>query len=201
VQSLFIKETLRKAASATTASNARLVVCHSPDDGGAYFADVEAELAAQGPGDLGARMHRCLTEVLKTAGSAVLVGTDLPSLTASMLRTALDSLTGHDAVLGPTKDGGYYLIGFRTRPAAEIFTNMPWSTERVADITRTRMSALGLSWTETEPISDADSFEDLRALSTRRPSPLSPSTRSRLQELVGPASHGWGAPVVSPPET
>ena len=53
-------------------------------------------------------------------------------------------VAGNDAVIGPSKDGGYYLIGLQQMNAG-LFKDMPWSTERVADITRQRLRELGWS--------------------------------------------------------
>jgi uncharacterized protein len=84
----------------------------------------------QGPGDLGARMARAMRA--HAPGSArdgvVIIGTDAPRLTASDLADAFAALRRHDCVVGPSCDGGYWLIGARPRLAARItLAKVRWS--------------------------------------------------------------------------
>jgi hypothetical protein len=65
-----------------------------------------------------------------------------------------------DAVLGPAVDGGYVLLGLR-RAESALFTDMPWGGDRVAEITRERMAALGWRWRELPALRDVDRPEDL----------------------------------------
>ena len=86
-------------------------------------------LAQQGE-DLGARQARLVSEVLALGHQAALViGTDSPTLPREWLDEAVSLVMAPDVdlVLGPTDDGGYYLIGLR-RLRAELFEGMPWST-------------------------------------------------------------------------
>ena len=80
----------------------------------------------QGPGDLGARMHRALST--PQAGPVVLVGSDIPEITTRHVRSAFRALGRADIVLGPARDGGYWLIGISARRAPPAFGAVRWST-------------------------------------------------------------------------
>ena len=69
----------------------------------------------QGGGDLGRRMARPL--VALPPGPVAIVGTDIPDLAKAHIAAAFGALGSHDAVFGPAPDGGYWLAGFRRRPA------------------------------------------------------------------------------------
>lgn len=124
-------------------------------------------LHSQKGDDLGARMHHALTCGISENRSAVLIGTDCPSLTASDLHEAIEALAhGHDAVVGPSADGGYYLIGL-SRPAPQLFSDMPWSTASVLNETRARLQAAGLRWHELRTQHDIDIPADLTHLPSK----------------------------------
>ena len=91
---------------------------------------------------------------------------------------------GVDVVLGPAYDGGYYLIGLRT-PHAELFTDIPWSTDRVFAKTLHRAETIGLRARSLPACADVDTFTDLAELAkTVREDPDgAPRTRAVLSEL------------------
>ncbi len=68
---------------------------------------------AQGPGDLGARMARAIRAL--APGPVVIVGSDVPDIGPAQVAAAFAALGRHDAVFGPSPDGGYWLIGWRGR--------------------------------------------------------------------------------------
>ena len=84
----------------------------------------------QAKGDLGNRMKAALSQTLKETKQAVLIGTDCIDVDHHLIGKAFQHLESADLVLGPAKDGGYYLIGCN-RVYPEIFTGIDWSTERV----------------------------------------------------------------------
>ena len=130
-------------------------------------------------GDLGARLEAALEAAFAAgAGAALVIGCDLPLLTAAVLRQAARELARHPAVLGPATDGGYYLLGL-TRPAfgPHPFRNMPWSTDTVARRTLDVLEAAGTPAVLLPALSDCDSADDLRRLAR-------PPLRERL---AGPA--------------
>src|SRR5437016_380346 len=77
------------------------------------------ELLPQLPGDLGARMQAALEAALP----ACVIGTDAPTLARAQLDEALAQVGSHDAVIGPSADGGYWLLGL-SRPVPELFHSM-----------------------------------------------------------------------------
>lgn len=122
------------------------------------------KLVAQIGEHLGARMDRCFRTLFDLGYRRVLLsGTDIPLLPASSYVQALSMLAEHDVVLGPSFDGGYYLIGL-TRPAAELFADMPWSTDRVLALTLEKTRALGFTTALLPPCRDVDTVDDLLAV-------------------------------------
>ena len=104
------------------------VIAHDPPEAAPLFRALAPEFglrAQQGP-DLGARMAECVAAVLGAgATGVVLVGSDAPHVSAEHIRLAVRLLGegAHDVVLGPSEDGGYYLIGLR-RLHRELFDSM-----------------------------------------------------------------------------
>ena len=155
----------------------RLELWCTPDTKHDCFAECRQRyhviLYRQQGSDLGARMHMALQQALKQHTWAVLIGTDCPGLNSALLNKAYQVLdNGSDAVLGPSADGGYYLIGAR-RVAAELFSRIAWGTDRVADSTRGRLKKLGYEWSELPVLRDIDTPEDLEAWQGRATIPLS----------------------------
>ncbi|MFB3107603.1 MAG: TIGR04282 family arsenosugar biosynthesis glycosyltransferase, partial [Pseudomonadales bacterium] len=105
--------------------------------------------------DLGERMAHAISACLEAGSSALIVGSDCPTITAAYIRQAAAVLDTHDLVLGPAEDGGYGLIGLR-HPAPELFTGMLWSTAEVFAQTVARANCLGLSWSVLETLWDVD---------------------------------------------
>lgn len=85
-------------------------------------------LIAQGAGDLGRRLER-VTKTLPR-GPLLVIGSDVPGITPDLVSRAFHALEGHEAVIGPSGDGGYWAIGLRRRPAPpNPFRAVRWSTE------------------------------------------------------------------------
>lgn len=99
---------------------------------------------------------------------AVLVGMDTPQLSPALLVSAIERLETCDAVLGPTLDGGYWLIGFR-RLDQRAFEGVPMSTERTYGSQLARLEQLGLSCAILPVLRDVDNFSDAAAVSRSIP--------------------------------
>jgi hypothetical protein len=108
-------------------------------------------------------MAQALDRALAVSDSVLLMGTDLPALTAAVLQQAARALEGADAVFVPALDGGYGLFGLR-RPVPSLFDDMVWSTPQVMADTRLRLAAAGLRHIELEPLADIDEPADLARL-------------------------------------
>ena len=125
----------------------RPAMAYAPLDARAFFHALAPDFAlvAQRGEDLGARLSHAFEDLLADgAPGAIVIGSDVPTLPSAVLEAALERLAGADLVLGPSEDGGYYLIGLR-EPRAALFADMAWSTEVVFEETMRRASALGLA--------------------------------------------------------
>lgn len=91
---------------------------------------VDVPIFTQRGADLGERMFNALQESFKVYGKCVIIGIDSPTIPPQWIQAALQDLDLHDVVLGPTEDGGYYLIGMN-RLLEEPFHGIPWSTREV----------------------------------------------------------------------
>jgi len=96
----------------------------------------------------------------KGARQVVLHGTDIPGLTPEHLETAFSALRRSDLVLGPSTDGGYWLMGLR-KPA-DLFDGMEWGSSSVFDQTLAAARAQGISVQVLSPLTDMDTAEALR---------------------------------------
>ncbi len=127
-------------------------------------------------------MMACLDSLLAGGCPGVLlIGSDTPTLPAAVLHEAVDLVAsgGPDVVLGPSEDGGYYLIGLRAR-RPELFVEMPWSTGTVLAETVRRAEALGLTVALLPTWFDVDTPPDLARLAASLAAsdePAAPHTR------------------------
>lgn len=144
-------------------------------------------LIPQTGADLGARMAGVFQRLFGQGFEAVvLIGADSPTLPPDYLRRAIRALddVGVDGVIGPSEDGGYYLIGLR-QPCPELFAGIAWSTARVMDQTLARARRSGRRLRTLPAWYDVDTVEDLRRLAAelkgRRGSPV------RTRHLLGTA--------------
>lgn len=117
-------------------------------------------LSEQGEGDLGERLARAAQRRIENGEAVILIGTDCPELTAQRLQAAAMALENHDAVIHPTADGGYALLGLR-RFHRRIFQGIAWSTDSVAYTTLCRSGELGWSVHVADLLHDIDQPEDL----------------------------------------
>lgn len=101
----------------------------------------------------------------------VLIGSDLPDLPAALIERAFAELQSHDAVIGPARDGGYYLIGFTTAHfLPEVFERISWSTERVFEQTMGILNSRGRKTHVLPRWHDVDTWSDLEDLIRRNAS-------------------------------
>ncbi len=121
------------------------------------------EWSEQGEGDLGERLARSTQRATAQGETVLLIGTDCPGLTAEILWETAQSLAHHQACIVPVSDGGYALLGLHQyHPSA--FLDMPWSTNKVAQITRKRLHDLGIFLHEFPILNDIDEPSDLKYL-------------------------------------
>jgi len=143
-------------------------IAYTPAEARVFFEEVAPGfvLVPQRGADLGDRLANSLGELLdKGHQGALAIDSDTPTLPLGYLEQALDSVTtpNVDVVLGPTEDGGYYLIGLRT-VHRELFEAMAWSTSQVLSETIRRAEATGLRVACLPPWYDIDTPMDLARL-------------------------------------
>ncbi|RIW15833.1 glycosyltransferase [Algoriphagus lacus] len=119
--------------------------------------------------DLGQRMSQAFSRLFEIGfEKVIIIGTDCAELTSQDLKNAFSMLDSHDLVLGPAKDGGYYLLGTR-RNYPELFREIPWSTEKVLELTRIKANELNLKHGLLNALSDIDTAEDWQNFITKNP--------------------------------
>ena len=158
---------LLDVAAACRRSGADTYVAYTPPEGRDLLAELfpfaRALFPQTGEG-LGERMAAALDYVLAQGyGRCLLIGSDLPTLTAEHLDGAFAALERAEATLGPTPDGGYYLAGLR-RPCPALFAGQRYGAGGVYDAARAALAQAGVSFTPAPPCADVDTPEDLLAL-------------------------------------
>lgn len=114
----------------------------------------------KGP-DLGARMQHAFETAFKDLyEKVVIVGSDLYDLNPTHIEDALKALETHDLVLGPSLDGGYYLLGMKELHSA-VFKNKLWGTDSVLESTLKDLQPQNVKLLDA--LNDIDTFEDLKA--------------------------------------
>lgn len=94
------------------------------------------------------------------AEKAVIIGTDCIDISNDLISQAFAELDRTDVVLGPTQDGGYYLLGLK-KLIPEIFNNVDWSTDRVLNQTLKTLREKGLRFQLLQTLKDIDTANDL----------------------------------------
>ena len=145
----------------------------------------------QGEGSLGDRMARCLARAERQgAASAVVAGSDAPTLAASDVRAAFEALEAADVVFAPAPDGGYSLVGVRSGVDCErVFRGVRWSTAEALEDTKRGAESAGYQTLLLASVPDVDEVNDLLELGRRlRCAPrLAPATRELLERIGLPA--------------
>ncbi len=110
--------------------------------------------------NLGERMYNAIKRVFSLGYSRiVLIGSDIPGLKEELIEQAFNLLEINDIVIGPTEDGGYYLIAMK-RPYRLVFKDIPWSTEQTFQVTVKRANSRGLRVGYTDTLVDIDTLTD-----------------------------------------
>ena len=147
--------------------NADLFVGVAPSNQSGFFTGMpgtDIRLFVQEGKELGDKMHRAIQDRLAEGYErAVIIGSDSPSLPVSYIERALSS--DKDLVLGPSTDGGYYLIGMRGK-MVEVFDGVSWGTEKVLRETCARLERDGAELELLPVWYDVDSPEDLKFFKT-----------------------------------
>lgn len=124
------------------------------------FTDPKTKFVIQQGEDLGQKMSAAFKKLFKNHQSVVLIGCDLPDLTSALISNAFDALQSNDVVIGPSCDGGYYLIGLN-KETPDLFKEISWSTEKVLNQTLEKAERLSLKVQLLDQLRDIDTLEDL----------------------------------------
>lgn len=111
--------------------------------------------------DLGGRMKDAFQNVFSHGTEkAIIVGTDVPDLNKGIVEQAIEALDNADVVIGPSKDGGYYLLGMK-KFHGSLFEEMKYSTSSVFPETISKIEKLGLEYFVLPELHDIDNEEEL----------------------------------------
>ncbi|MBR9845823.1 MAG: glycosyltransferase [Algicola sp.] len=135
-----------------------------------YFSDAVVDTkwndvykAVQKGKDLGERMKNAFLKGFEDGYEhIVLIGSDLPDISAFHIQNGLKALKDTEVVFGPAEDGGYYLIGL-SKMHQEVFEHKPWSQSNLLKETLQELHNNHVSVSTLEPLNDIDTFEDLEA--------------------------------------
>jgi rSAM/selenodomain-associated transferase 1 len=144
-----------------------------------YFKPEEVWL--QSEGDLGERLEKVLRLALKRRPIVLAIGADSPGLPAAFMESARQALATADAVLGPSADGGFYLIGLKSSPVG-MLDGIQWSHSTTLAATATKLEQFGMKTVLINPWFDVDCHDDLERL--RRQLANSPSAAPKTAELL-----------------
>ena len=127
-----------------------------------HMIDLGFEIAFQEGENLGQRLSNAFDATLGSgAQKVIIVASDVPDLDVGLINEAISSLDDSDVVIGPSYDGGYYLIGMK-EPHPELFLNVSWSTEKVYQETLQAIKEKGLVVRQLPILIDIDTEADLR---------------------------------------
>ncbi len=113
---------------------------------------------------LGERMQNAFENIFSLgADQVVIIGSDCPELTTEVIEEAFDTLNEKDTVIGPAKDGGYYLLGMKKNHHV-LFENKQWSTDSVLEDTIIDLIEKRLTYGRLQQLSDLDTIYDLHLL-------------------------------------
>lgn len=111
--------------------------------------------------DLGEKMKNAFIEVFaKGYSKVVIIGSDCYELSAELIDEAMKKLNNYDVIVGPAKDGGYYLLGMHS-PFKNLFENIEWSTNKVFSKTIEVIKLANCSFFTLPVLGDVDTEEDI----------------------------------------
>jgi len=145
----------------------------------AYFRPHEVWM--QSEGDLGERLEKVLRLALKRRKSVFAIGSDTPNLPLEFFDHARVALKDADAVLGPSLDGGFYLIGLKDCPIG-MLEGIQWSHSSTLAATMAKLDQFGMKTALIQPWFDVDSHDDLERL--RRQLAADPSSAPATAECL-----------------
>ena len=152
--------------------NAHIWICYYPESakddmavwlGSSYF------YVLQKGGNLGKRLQHCFKSSFdKGFEKTIVLASDIPEISENIINNAFKCLEYKDAVIGPSYDGGYYLLGFNKKSyTTQIFDDISWSTSLVYEETIRKIEDYKLQYSVLDKINDMDTIDDIRKFSSR----------------------------------
>ena len=175
-----ITDTAAMAATLPLAAQRRILFSEAPAP---MALPKSIEVGRQTEGDLGARLVAAIEGAFaEGAEKAIVLGSDSPHLPPARILEAVAALDTADLVLGPTDDGGYYLVGCRAgRFSPAVFVGVEWGSARVFQQTCAAAATAGLAVASLAPWYDLDEWKDLMRFA--REAAAAPCTRALLDAL------------------
>lgn len=137
-------------------------IAYAPEHAEEYFSRFGTGLVRLSSYDLGLNMYHSFEVIFKKGyENAVLVGADIPELSAVIVLHAFDQLADNDLVYGPAEDGGYYLVGMR-KLIREVFENVSWSCDKTLLKSLEQAEKSGYTVGLTKTLRDIDTIEDVK---------------------------------------
>ncbi|GAX83437.1 hypothetical protein CEUSTIGMA_g10862.t1 [Chlamydomonas eustigma] len=132
------------------------------------------QCAQSSTGDLGDIMYKAMSLEMSKKGvsKVIILGTDIPDINCHILEQAANSLDEYEAVFGPARDGGYYLLGFKDHVNEALFQGISWSTSTVLKDSLVKASTVHLSVAPLDTLPtliDVDTIEDLKCWASSEP--------------------------------
>ena len=122
----------------------------------------EFPLELQSGNDLGERMYNAFNKAIERGSvNTIIIGTDIPDISSVIIKRALKALENSDVVIGPSNDGGYYLLGMK-KLYKDLFIGIEWSRNSVLRNTIEKLNNLNLSYSMLPELIDIDTEEDLK---------------------------------------
>jgi rSAM/selenodomain-associated transferase 1 len=131
--------------------------------------------------NLGENMYCSFEDLLDDYDKVVIIGCDVPDLSTAAIVKAFNALDSYDVVMGPADDGGFYLIGMK-RPH-DIFSNMPWGTERLLDEQVKLIKEKKLTFVMLDKMPDVDTMDELKALKKTLKKEDAPNTYEFIKNM------------------
>jgi rSAM/selenodomain-associated transferase 1 len=153
--------------SALQSAGSPIIICYYPEDALDTLKRTVGEgyaFKSQHGADLGERMARSITDAFAQGSDrAVVIGSDVPDLPEAFVQESFAALETYDSVIGPSFDGGYYLIGFKQESfLAEAFNGIEWGTNMVLTQTLGILRDHQRTAYLLPPLRDIDTVEDLK---------------------------------------
>ena len=190
----FLRDTTAAITGAVQGDRARGIGVYTPVGEEHVFAEIlplHFQLVAQRGEAFGARLAHAFEDLFALGFASVcLINSDSPSVPATAYRQAVNLLAqpGDRVVLGPSDDGGYYLIGLK-QLHQRLFQDIAWSTERVYQQTVARAEEIGLTVEKLPTYFDIDDRAGLRRLcgdllDSKKPGSGAIATREFLTAII-----------------